>query len=282
MLVGCKSTTQEVNGSTDTSGAVVETPEKEEIVVIIKRPVIEVPLIEEKISTKPIVEEESKPSNWYIGLVAEDPGKGLKTHSAQLGILEEGNAVVKHTLISSGRFAGSYLDIVFVDPDGVAEGVYKTNYHTYQEGIEEHWRFTVKTDDVNAEIFLSWRGLYLLTPYTDDKNRELYKEIRSLSNPLIKYMKLVDIDAGVEKATIVNGEVQTYVFNMNGKKERVFEWVVQNEIVSLPPQTNKLFTRRGKSIQRDISIEEKTAVEQRAESFDLSKPPIFQEDNDGK
>ncbi len=259
---------------TVTESPVVETPVvEEEVITVTTRPVIKIPAVEEET----VVQEELKPTNWYIRLVAEDLNRSLKTNSAQLGILEESDAAVKHTLISHGRFTGPYLDVVFIDPDSVAEGVYKTNYHTYQEGAEERWRFTVQTDDNTAEILLTWRGLYLLTPYIDDKNREQYKEYRSLTNLLIDHMKLVDVDTGREIIARIDGKMQTYVLNMNGQNERVFEWVVQNEVAALPTQNNKLVTRQAKSIQKNVSIAEKKPIVKRSKSFDLSKPPLLME-----
>lgn len=201
----------------------------------------------------------------------------MKTNSAQLGALEVSDAVVKHTLISAGRFTGPFLDVVFVDPDGVPAGAFKTNYHMYEEGVEDRWRFTVKTDDATAEILLTWNGLYSLTPYTDDKNREQYKEYRSLTNPLIKHMKLIDVETGKEIAASVDGKAQTYVFNMNGQNERVFEWVVQNEVVVLLSKSSQLWTPTSKGIQKVVSTVEKTNIQKRAESFNLSKPPVFRE-----
>ncbi len=274
MLAGCKSSTQETNDMG------IET--EEESTAVTTRPPIETPIVEEETSIKPVSQEETKATNWYIRLVAEDLSRALKTNSAQLGTLEESDAVVKHTLISRGRtFSGPYLDIVFIDPDGVEAGEYKTNYHTYQEGVEDRWIFTVRTDDNNSEIRLTWRGLHLLTPYTDDKNREQYKEHRSLINPLIDHMKLIDVDTGTEIAVSVNGEIQTYVLNMNGQSEREFEWVVQNEVVNLPLQRSRFSTLRAKNIQQDAAIVIEKIVQKRAESFDLSKPPVINGVNDG-
>lgn len=273
MLVGCNSTTQ----NTTTTATIEEEP-----TVITVRPDRETPEVEEESLIKPLVEEELKPTNWYIRLVAEDSNRALKTNSAQLGVLEVSDAVVKHTLISTGRFTGPYLDVVFVDPDGVAAGAYKTNYHMYEEGVEDRWRFTVKTDDTTAEILLTWNGLYSLTPYIDDKNREQYKEYLSLTNPLIKHMKLVDAETGKEIAVSIDSQAQTYVFNMNGQNERVFEWIIQNEVIVLPLSSSKSLAISTKSIQNDVDKVMSKTVEKRAESFDLSKPPIFMDESDGK
>lgn len=284
MFTGCNSTTQQSNDSVNTE-TVVEVPEteSEEPTVISVRPEIETPpVVEEEHDSKPLVEEESKPANWYIRLVAEVPSRALKTNSAQLGMLEESDAAAKHTLISSGRFTGPYLDVVFTDPDGRTADVYKSNYHTYQEDTEERWMFTVGTDDSTSEIVLTWNGMYILTPYIDDKNREQYKESLSLNNPLIKYMKLVDVETGKEIAVSIDGQAQTYVFNMNGQNEKVFEWVMQTEVISFPLAKSSSLTLKAKSIQKDAATVNVKTEEKRAESFDLSKPPIFKEARDEK
>lgn len=225
---------------------------------------------------------DTKPSNWYIRITAEDSSRSMKTGSTQLGELEVSNAVEKHTLKALTPFGGTYLDIIFRDPAGVDAGDYKVNYHTYDAGTEDRWVFTVRTDDVNADILLSWRGLFVLTPYTDDQNRLRYKEYRSTTNPLIKNMKLIDVDTGNEIAATVNGKVQIYSFNMDGQSERTFEWVVQIDEVDIPAQVNKLSTLQIKAIQKDTTASKISTISQKAETFDLSKPPMIKDEGFGK
>ena len=221
---------------------------------------------------------ETKPSNWYIRLVAEDPVRAMKAGDTQLGELEVSDAVEKHTLKALSPFGGSYLDIVFGDPSGVDTGDYKVNFHVYEEGSEGRWQFTVRTDDVNADILLTWRGLYVLTPYIDDQDRQRYKEYRSLTNPLIKNMKLIDVSNSTEIAAAVDGKVQTYSFNMEGQTERTFEWVVQTDEVTIPVQVSKLSTLQAKAIQKDATADIESSMSKKAESFDLTKPPMIKED----
>ena len=224
---------------------------------------------------KPVVEE-VKPSHWYIRLVAEDMNRGLKSASAQLGELEESDTVSKHTLKSLSPFGGTYVDVVFKDPTGVDAGEYKTNFHIYNESSEERWQFTVKTDDANADISLTWRGLYVLAPYVDEENRQRYKEYRSLSNPLIKQMKLVDSSNGNEIAAVISDKVQVYSFNMDGQTERTFEWVVETEEVNITTQSSKLVRLQKKVVKSQDSIQK------RSQTFDLTKPPMIKEDMNGK
>lgn len=211
-----------------------------------------------------------KPSNWYIRLIVEDPARALRSDSSQLGTLEVNGVVQDHTLKALNPFGSTYLSIVFIDPDGVEAGAYKTNYHAYQEDVEDSWRFTVKTDDPNAQISFTWHGLYVLTPYIDDQGRTRYTEYRSLSNPLSKQMKFIDTVNGQEVAAVVDGKVQTYSFNMDGQTERTFEWIVQDEEVDLPIQTAKRTTLQAKK-----NVE---AVQKKASLFDLSKPPMIDQE----
>ncbi len=220
---------------------------------------------------------EKKPSNWYIRLVVEDPARIMKSNSSKLGALEVSDAVHGHTLKALTPFGSSYLTVIFGDPDGVEPGEYKTNFHTYSKNVEDHWRFTVKSDDVNAQIILTWRGLYVLTPYVDAQGRTRYKEYRSLSNPLNKHMKLIDTSNGEEMAAMVEGKIQSYTFTMGGN-ERSFEWVVQSEEVVLPSQASKLSTLKAKALQKDAKAAQKKIMQKQAESFDLSTPPIIKQE----
>jgi len=216
---------------------------------------------------EPLVVEE-KPSNWYIRLVAEDSDRGLKTNIAQLGVVEENED--KYTLISTGHFTGTYLDIVFVDPVGFAAGIYKTYYKPYQDNSAYRWQFTVRSDDTTADVTLSWHGLFALTPYIDGQNRTQYREYRSMTNPLVKQMKLVDVDLGIEIAVGEDGHVKPYMFNMDGKTERVFDWVVETDIVNIvPKQVEKLFVK-SKSLKINSL---KNAKSRRMDSI---KPPMME------
>ena len=230
--------------------------------------------------SKPPAQEESVPSNWYVRVSAEIPNKGMKTLSAQLGQLEEADTVKKHTLKALTPFGGNYLDVVFRDPPGVESGDYKVNFHQYEANSTDNWTFRVRTDDVNADVIVSWRGLYVLTPYQDDQNRQRYKEYRSVTNPLISHMKLIDVKSGEEIAAAVNGKVQSYAFNMDGEKERIFQWVVQRDPVTIPEPKRQ--NMKAAAIRKDAKMMQRTIERRREERFDLSKPPMFKENTYGE
>lgn len=223
----------------------------------------------------PVVEV--KPSDWYMRLIAEDPTRNMKTGSTQLGQLDVSDAVSKHTLKALSPFGGSYLEIVFVDPDGVSTGDYTSNFHIYKEDEPDTWTFTVRTDDADADIILTWLGLYVLTPYIDEEGRTRYTEQLSLSNPLLKQMKIVDASSGEEIPVIVKDKVQTYVFNMNGQNERTFRWILETEEIKVPDYQSKMTMLQAKVLKKDASFVSEERAQKKVEAFDLNKPPMIRE-----
>jgi hypothetical protein len=80
----------------------------------------------------------------------------------------------------------------------------------------------------------------------------------------------------------VNGKVQTYTFNMNGSQKREFEWVVQTDEVTIAVQKSKMSTMKATALKMDAKVQSKQIQQNKAESFDLSKPPMIEENRYGK
>lgn len=220
-----------------------------------------------------VIEAEKSPKNWYIRVVAQDVDRGLLNESSQLGEIDEVNAVQDHTLPALGSFAGSYIDVVFVDPEGMPAGEYKTSFYTYQNSTTARWPFSVKTDDVNADIHLTWRGLYILNPYTDAEGRTRYKEFRSASNPIVKRMRLIDTATSKEIPLVINGVVQSYDFNMNGTSEHTFEWVLEVEDNTTTAVKAPTYYATDKSSVNTSSKLRDNRSPGLKRNFDLSNPP---------
>ena len=226
-------------------------------------------------SKKAVIESEAK--EWYVRLTAEDVARGMKTNSAQLGQLEAPDAVEKHTLKALRPYGRNYLDIVFVDPDGVSSGEYKVNFHVHQDDTKDTWHFTVKTDDDRSNLIITWRGLYVLSPYVDDQGRTRYREYRSITNPLLKKMQVVDEKSG-EVLPVVNGtKMPAFFINMNGEKTRSFRWelLTQNTNATTPSAAPIRIQHAARSFIKEVS-------EPKKPSFDLSKPPMIKEGINGR
>ena len=213
---------------------------------------------------------EPKATQWYIYLVAQDISSKLKTTDAQLGELKGDEVVTKHTLKSLGSFGGSYLEIVFDNPDGVEEGEYKVNFHRYQEDTEDKWHFIVKTDSshINDDIVLYFRGIYVLKENKSSQSSKAYSTYRTISNPLVKYMKIVDLDTHDEFPLVVKSHAYQYKFNMNGKQTRAFELVVEPKEIKFDKKINYKVVSYKKYINHNI---------QKVKVFDLNTPPTIKE-----
>ena len=226
---------------------------------------------------------------WYVRIVVEDTTNNMKTAGAQLGQLNTADVVTKHTLKAIAPFRPTFLDVVFVNPVGVDAGSYKSNFHASSTDADS-WEFTIKSHDSNADMILGWRGLYVLTPYIDSENRERYHEYRSLTNPLIPYMTLVDVTNNTEVEVMLNDTVNEYVFNMGGVTERTFRWKVKDtSLVTLPririfskvvtpvlTQEQKLQKLQVKLLRKDAKARPDALKKKRLQSFDMMTPPIFE------
>ena len=95
-------------------------------------------------------------------------------------------------------------------------------------------------------------------------------------------MKLVDSVTGEEVAVAVDGKVQTYSFNMDGSQTRNFEWIVQAEEVTLAAQQKKEKVVKSKALKMSVKAKSRQIQKTKVESFDLSKPPMIEENRYGK
>jgi len=226
---------------------------------------------EEINSTKKAVAQHI-PTDWYIRIVAESSSHTMRSSSAQLGELDESDAASLHTLKAFPPYGSNYLDVVFRDPEGVVSGDYKSTFHTHADNTRQVWRFVVRSSDVNVTIRLGWRGIYILTPYRDTKERLRYREYRSLHNPLMYRMKLVDTVTGEVIAAVVDDIPQYYLFNMDGVNERIFEWVVEAERETAKEKSKVNGIPKKEKIEHTL-IERKIQPSQKKQTFDLLHPP---------
>jgi len=221
---------------------------------------------------------ETIPKNWYLRIVAEDTTNNMKTAGAQLGQLEVSDAVTKHTLLALAPLKTTFLDVVFVNPLGVAQGEYTTNFHLLNTGGDS-WDFTVKDADVNANIILSMRGIYVLSPYIDTQGRQQYKEYISASNPLLARMKLIDVSTNKVIPVDNNGTTLAYVFNMSGVTSKQFQWVLQATPVIVPKlskQAKMLNTLEVQALRKDAKATPQALTKKRIQSIDMQSPPKFE------
>lgn len=199
---------------------------------------------------EPIAEEPAK--DWYVRLVATDNARGLETRSALLGELDKADATVEQKLDRSVPFTSSYIDIAFIDPQGLEEGEYKSHFLPYTQN-EQMWRFTVLCDDTQAQVTLTWRGLFKLTPYTDESGQLRYTESLNRTNPILTKMQLIDEATGRTVAVINSARPQTISFNMEGSNSRTFRWERKLDDIEIEALDDTKGSVQAQSVSKSIS-----------------------------
>ena len=211
---------------------------------------------------------EEKAKNWYVYLVAEAPQRGLISYSAQLGQVDEPDASQKYSLHYLEPIA-PYVDIRFINASEESADNYKSLIKSYNEGVATSWRFEVLSDDPNAEIILSWRGIYVLNPYTSSDGNSAFKTYVSRKNPILKYMRIVDESDESTIPIIIDYKIQSISFNMNGSNSHQLRWELLNEeVVNSSPSGSMSLSSRRKDVQRKEHNVQENAV-------DMFTPPLL-------
>lgn len=218
--------------------------------------------------TQPV--KETAAQNWYVRLTAEAPGRGMSTENAQVGQLERPDAS-EQNLRAFTPFGGSYLDIVIRNDKTAAE--LKADFHPRSTMVNDAWTFVVKSDDANATVMLSWRGLYILTPYRDAQSRIRYRETISTTNPLLNSMRIVDVKGGEAVPVTKRGEKSFITFRMGGENERVFRWEILAQSAAALG-TASAQKEGGLHVHYGHTSPGSRATP-KEQAFDLKAPPVF-------
>ena len=226
--------------------------------------------------------EEKRTVEWYVRLRAEAVDRRLVTYSAQLGVLEDAALAEEYSLSHYAPFA-PYIDIRFEDPEGLENGNYKSYFKPYQEGESAVWRFTVRSDDSAADVNLTWRGLYVLTAYENDEGERRFRETVSYTDPILKYMQIVDESTGKATPVIKDGKIQTISFNMNGANSRSFRWELLQDVVEIEETEGRVTPRSAHISSSRSLVQSKSTIRvlpqcetvKSGAVFDMMKPPVF-------
>jgi len=219
-------------------------------------------LSNEAIVTLEIKKTMTKAKNWYIKIVAINQSDNITISDTKFGELETKNTDI-YNLKTYNKFDTTNFNISLISN----QQKFKSLFYTHNDQTKK-WSFKLNSDNKNADILLTWQGIYVLEKFTDKYNRTRYKEYRYTKNPIVNYLKLIDKQNGVEIPAIQNSKICKYQFNMNGKKSREFEWVL-NDI----PINSKTF----KQTPTHKQVIQKTKIN----SFDLHTPPAIDRDTYG-
>ncbi len=184
-------------------------------------------------------------SEWYARLIAEIPSENMKDQGNVLGQLKDSsNTHDSHDLIEMAPFGSKYLTIVFPHNEwGERSGAYTSDYHSMHTDTNDEWVFQVRTSAINNDVTLRWEGLYVLG--SEGTKEQLVKD------EFLAKMWVEDTLTGEQIPVIVNGALQNYTFNMNGKNTREFRWGIGEYVKS--NTSNKLVsTKAAKMVEEPM------------------------------
>ena len=181
--------------------------------------------------------KESTPveQEWYMRLIAEVPSQQMRDRGNVLGQLYDSSAGKdSHDLIELAPFGEIYLTIVFPHPEwGDDAGDYSSDYHNPDAYNADEWIFHVKTSATNSDVTLRWEGLNVVSTSFGGKKPKKKEEL--VIDSFLDRMWVEDTATGERIPVVVDGELQTYTFNMNGSSVREFRWGIGEYTKHEPP-----------------------------------------------
>ena len=158
---------------------------------------------------------------WYIKLTVQSDT--LKDESTVFGYLEGASdgkdRYESEALSSSGLYTTIYHE------DFGSTKYYRSDYRAYKATGEksDRWMIKVNSGDVNADVTLSWNGI----TYVTKKSKGGFTEELKTQSPELSLMRLVDVETG-DVISVEENDMQIS-FNMEGQKERTFQWILLSE-----------------------------------------------------
>lgn len=220
---------------------------------------------------------QQKSAAWYIRLKVKNIQTGQRFNGAKFGVLDRDDATQMYSLKAFGSIGSSGLDLVFQDETGSVSGDQLVYYRQSENGVRQEWPFTVRSGESNVTIALQMEGFYALTSYVDSEDRIRFTETRTMDDPVLKQMKLVDSETGEEIPVMRKGKPVVYIFDMNGKQTYHFKWVKETEPVQIPLSGNRVFAAKAgleKCRVRQSTANVSSGVPlNRDKPFDITTPP---------
>lgn len=219
----------------------------------------------ENISTNNTNPQKDIPSyttkNWYIYFQATDNTHNLKSSYMQIGQLDQ-NSTFKYNLKAIKPFENNFIDITYQ----TSTGNYKSVFHPFNLD-EDTWYFTINSSDQNANITLSWIGLYEVKPYIKN-NQTQYRISRKLNKEILNAITVIDLTTNQEIPLIKANNLLSYTFSMNNQTKRVFKVYLSSK---------QTLYNKNLSTQFKISkpLNPTTIINTKNIDFDISKPPMF-------
>jgi hypothetical protein len=158
---------------------------------------------------------------WYVSTKVSVNNAYIGTNPAVFGRLSSSHdGVDKNDIPTYGSVVGRKAAVVFIQNNAKEQaGEYHSNYRDTQDE-NETWEMTVFSSVRNAEVTLTWDGLYMLT-----RKESGYDKKKLLNSPILEELYLVDTETGEIINAVDDGKLNTYTFKMGETGSRTFIWV---------------------------------------------------------
>ncbi len=220
---------------------------------------------------------QQKSAAWYIRLNVKNIQTGQRFNGAKFGVLDRDDATQAYSLKAFGSIGSTGIDLVFQDETGSVSGDQLVYYRQSESGVRQEWPFTVRSGDSNATIALQMEGFYALASYLDSEDRIRFTETRTMDDPVLAQMKLVDSETGEEIPAMREGRPVVYIFDMNGKQTHHFKWVKETGSVQIPLSGNRVFAAKAglekRRVRQSTASVSLGVPLKREKPFDITKPP---------
>jgi hypothetical protein len=158
------------------------------------------------VAATPLSAADLKWGEWAVQFVLTAEAEGLEDPYNMIGQLWDASEELDDNDLPelSQSWAGTYLSVIFYRPEWESDReTYNTDYHPVEYGKSDEWTFEVRSDDPARDLSLTWVG----------------------HRTGMRTMALVDLQEDIVFPAVVDGEIQTYNFRMNGTV-REFAWRV--------------------------------------------------------
>ena len=223
--------------------------------------------------------ENQTEKQWYLSNTVSvyDANNDVTHHAINPAVFgklfESDDGYDKHDVTPYVSLANAKAAVLFVRDDwGDRSGEYHSDYHGSNRQSDS-WLMTVVSTVTDAEVTLSWDGLFELTS-NESNDLVSYTEKRTLDSQTLVDLHLIDLDTlEVIEAVSDEGLLNSHSFYLaSGETSRHFRWVL-GPIKSSYFDSASHTKRYIKEQQRELARQQRDAESGSAKNDKFGLPP---------
>ncbi len=171
------------------------------------------------------LDSKARVDSWYLQTVVTTEAGAIDERSGVIGRISGGRTGKDvHDIPAFASVNGAPVAVISLRGAewGDDAGEYLSDYRAPGQSAAS-WDLVVTSSDPQAEVTLSWDGLYAIS---GSQSRGFETRLSNNSKTL-RSLRLIDLQRGkvVRRGSKKDGSIKSYTFNMGGENERHFRWV---------------------------------------------------------